>query len=280
MPRTPHHNLALPGSEWDHYTPEYYISVNGSDILPSQVHIINTPLYSPDSGNSMWDSIFDETDSAIEDHTLYFQTKISACDSDGADVDASSVYAAIPNSPETSAVVSSTPMETPTFIVSGAPPITTSDLVTTALPIETTTGPGESTSEEITSTVGQAQSTGYDFSSTISTTFASYVPTSTKVPSGDLSSSSTSMQGYITSIVWTTSVYTVTSCAPTVTDCPNHSGYVTTETVIDHTTVCLETETSVPVTGSGTYPEMPSQSLSAPVGGFNTTANGPVYPSG
>lgn len=41
-----------------------------------------------------------------------------------------------------------------------------------------------------------------------------------------------------TSTVYGTTVYTVTSCAPTVTDCPARLGHVTTETIALYTTVC------------------------------------------
>lgn len=50
---------------------------------------------------------------------------------------------------------------------------------------------------------------------------------------------------YITSTVYTTTVRTVTECGPYVTKCP-HPPYVTTETIIDYTTVCPITETIYP----------------------------------
>jgi len=43
---------------------------------------------------------------------------------------------------------------------------------------------------------------------------------------------------YTTSTVYTTNVYTITSCAATVTDCPAKLGSVTTEVVKLYTTVC------------------------------------------
>lgn len=46
---------------------------------------------------------------------------------------------------------------------------------------------------------------------------------------------------YTTSTIYTTTVYTVTSCAPTVTNCPG-KGHVTTETIAVTTTVCPVTE--------------------------------------
>jgi len=55
-----------------------------------------------------------------------------------------------------------------------------------------------------------------------------------------------------TSTVYTTSVYTVTSCAPEVTNCPAKMGSVTTDIISLYTTVCpvTETESSVPTSTS------------------------------
>lgn len=55
-----------------------------------------------------------------------------------------------------------------------------------------------------------------------------------------------------TSTVYSTTVYTVTSCAPTVTDCPARMGQVTTDIISLYTTVCpvTETESSTPVATS------------------------------
>ncbi|KAM0541452.1 hypothetical protein ACHAO7_010532 [Fusarium culmorum] len=50
---------------------------------------------------------------------------------------------------------------------------------------------------------------------------------------------------YTTSTVYTTTVRTVTECGPYVTNCP-HPPYVTTETIIDYTTICPITETIYP----------------------------------
>ncbi|KAK1758666.1 glycoside hydrolase superfamily [Echria macrotheca] len=44
--------------------------------------------------------------------------------------------------------------------------------------------------------------------------------------------------GWTTSTVYSTKTYTITSCAPTVTNCPAHLGHVTTEVVPIGTTVC------------------------------------------
>jgi len=71
---------------------------------------------------------------------------------------------------------------------------------------------------------------------------------------------------WTTSTVYATSVYTVTSCAPTVTNCP--VGHVTTDIVSLYTTVC-------PVTATETTP--PPYPSSAP-GGSEHTAPPPSYP--
>lgn len=47
-----------------------------------------------------------------------------------------------------------------------------------------------------------------------------------------------------TSTVYSTNIYTITSCAPGVTNCPASMGKVTTETVAVSTTVCPVTEAS------------------------------------
>ncbi|TEY68334.1 hypothetical protein BOTCAL_0119g00070 [Botryotinia calthae] len=54
----------------------------------------------------------------------------------------------------------------------------------------------------------------------------------------------TSVVRYTTSTAYVTSVYTITSCAATVTDCPGRIGSVTTETISSYITVCPVTETS------------------------------------
>jgi chitinase len=63
-----------------------------------------------------------------------------------------------------------------------------------------------------------------------------------------------------TSTVYATSVYTVTSCAATVTDCPARLGHVTTETIALYTTVC-------PVSGSAAKPT----TTAAPYGSYTST---------
>ncbi|KAL3426437.1 Endo-1,3(4)-beta-glucanase-like protein 1 [Phlyctema vagabunda] len=44
--------------------------------------------------------------------------------------------------------------------------------------------------------------------------------------------------GYTASTVYTTTIYTITSCTPSVTDCPARMGSITTEVVLAYTTIC------------------------------------------
>lgn len=84
------------------------------------------------------------------------------------------------------------------------------------------------------------------------------VETVTYCPGNPTSSSvaietTTSPVEYTTSTVYKTSVYTITSCAPTVTNCPAKIGQVTTDTIIDYTTVCPVTATETGVSETDTY---------------------------
>jgi chitinase len=74
----------------------------------------------------------------------------------------------------------------------------------------------------------------------------------------------TSAPAQTTLTIYTTTVYTVTSCAPTVTNCPAKVGQVTTETIVDYTTVCPVAEASSLASSLGliTAPAAPSTSTS------------------
>jgi len=70
---------------------------------------------------------------------------------------------------------------------------------------------------------------------------------------------------YTTSTVYATSVYTITSCAPTVTNCPARIGQVTTEIISLYTTYC-------PVAASATAAHStPAPYSSAAAGGYSTS---------
>jgi hypothetical protein len=79
----------------------------------------------------------------------------------------------------------------------------------------------------------------------------------TATTSGSMSGTtlSTSSIAMTTSTVYATKIYTVTSCAPTVTDCPAKTGKLTTEIISLYTTVC-------PVAASPVYPPSNSTTYS------------------
>jgi hypothetical protein len=66
---------------------------------------------------------------------------------------------------------------------------------------------------------------------------------------------------YTTSTVYATSVYTITSCAPTVTNCPAKLGKVTTDIISLYTTYCpvaaSETSKGYESTPAPSYPAVP-----------------------
>jgi chitinase len=87
---------------------------------------------------------------------------------------------------------------------------------------------------------------------------------------------------YVTSTVYTTSIYTVSSCAETVTDCPAHSTYLTTEVVPAYTTVCpAETPIYSQVPVPTNYPESSSSTYCPPtvVTSYVPTGTGGAYPT-
>jgi len=66
VPQYPAHTDVL-GADWDHITPEYYITINGTDITTADFDVITTPLFSS-AGNSGWTWL----DSSITAHREYF----------------------------------------------------------------------------------------------------------------------------------------------------------------------------------------------------------------
>ncbi|VUC25867.1 unnamed protein product [Clonostachys rosea] len=98
-----------------------------------------------------------------------------------------------------------------------------------------------------------------------SDTIASSSPTTIQTPSPSTTPSPSGAQDqFTTSTLFSTSIYTVTSCAPTVTDCPADSTVVVTATVPILTTVC-------PVSASVSAPQTHTESgySSVPTGGSN-----------
>jgi hypothetical protein len=74
-----------------------------------------------------------------------------------------------------------------------------------------------------------------------------------------------------TSTVYTTSVYTITSCAPEVTDCPGKIGSVTTDVTSLYTTICPVAETE----SSSTW--IPTSTSSAPITSETPWATSTIY---
>ncbi|KAI0136194.1 concanavalin A-like lectin/glucanase domain-containing protein, partial [Xylariales sp. AK1849] len=107
---------------------------------------------------------------------------------------------------------------------------------------------GSASSSIASATFSQAQSS--ESSSLISTSSLTF-GTTNRAPhfvsaSSSANAGSASATSYATSTIYTTAVYTITSCKPEVTDCPAKLGKVTTETIAASTTVCPVTETSAP----------------------------------
>jgi hypothetical protein len=93
----------------------------------------------------------------------------------------------------------------------------------------------------------------YTLTTSTSSAVSTTAPVSSTTSCPETTSTSVSSKAphsYTTSTVYTTKVYTVTSCKPDVTDCPSKP-HVTTETSILYTTVCPVTEeTYAPTTMS------------------------------
>ncbi|KAI6092315.1 concanavalin A-like lectin/glucanase domain-containing protein [Hypoxylon rubiginosum] len=107
--------------------------------------------------------------------------------------------------------------------------------------------PTASVSATTTGSSGSAYITSAPATSTGSSN--SYVVSGSASGSGSVSSFASEYQEMTTSTIYATSVYTLTSCAPSITNCPANGGnYVTTEVVSIGVTVC-------PVTTKGSTPE-------------------------
>jgi chitinase len=108
------------------------------------------------------------------------------------------------------------------------------------------------------------------------------VPNSSSSPSGMPTSSAPAGEEYTTSTVYSTRAYTITSCAPTVTNCPAKIGSVTTETIALYTTIYPVKPSLTPQPPSGftistvyttniyTITKCPSTITNCPVGSVTT----------
>ncbi|XXH05745.1 hypothetical protein Hte_012181 [Hypoxylon texense] len=167
---------------------------------------------------------------------------------------------------------------------------TTSSYVigTTSSSVETTSSAVETTSSYV---VDTTSSTVETTSSAVETT-SSYVVDTTSSSAAVSTTSSAAVSSYsvtsylTTSTVFTTSVQTITSCGPTVPNCPASSTVLTTVTIPVSTTICPVTETlsvstSLPI-GSSTYAvsspaeSTPAVSSTTVVASSSTSPAGPV----
>jgi hypothetical protein len=109
----------------------------------------------------------------------------------------------------------------------------------------TVTSASQTSSSSVSSSVSTSRSTTSSTSHTSSCTTKSFYSnsTSTATTSIPTSSSTTTLSATTTqkmtiSTIYSTKVYTVTSCAATVTNCPKSVSFVTTEVIAISTTVC------------------------------------------
>lgn len=109
---------------------------------------------------------------------------------------------------------------------------------------------------------GAAAAAGSTILSTDYVTVTSCGPTVTNCPAASTTVSS-KVYEVTPSTVYTTKVKTITSCAPEVTNCPGKTGYVVTETIPVSTTLCPVTSTKH--YGNGTYvPHPPTKGADQP----------------
>ena len=106
---------------------------------------------------------------------------------------------------------------------------------------------------------------------------------SISISAAPTSSGTTSLS---TSTVFATTTYTITSCAPTITNCPAHMGSVTTETIALYTTVCPVTESTIYQTTTYTLtscaaevPDCPARTSTAVLSTVTVVPVSPTSPS-
>lgn len=110
---------------------------------------------------------------------------------------------------------------------------------------------------------GAAAAAGSTILSTDYVTVTSCGPTVTNCPAASTTVSS-KVYEVTPSTVYTTKVKTITSCAPDVTNCPGKTGFVVTETIPVSTTLCPVTSTKS--YGNGTYvPHPPTKGADLPL---------------
>ncbi|RYP46392.1 hypothetical protein DL768_007409 [Monosporascus sp. mg162] len=254
-----------------------------SGEVPSSVITTSSsaPVYSTTSsaGVETTSSAVETTSSAVESSGTESYPTTAPPESTTSSTGVETTSSAVESVTESSATESSATESYPTT----APPESTTSSAgaeTTSSAVETTSSAVETTSSAVEST-GSYPTTAPPESTTSS---AGAETTSSAVESATSSSATeattfTSVTSYMTtSTVYSTIVSTVTSCAPTVTDCPAGEGEtaIVTSTVAISTTICPVTETftsvSTPVQPETSATEKPSGETPVPSA---TTATSP-----
>ncbi|KAJ8106263.1 hypothetical protein ONZ43_g7124 [Nemania bipapillata] len=253
-------------------TPTYVASSSSSAVSSSVVETSSQPFTYPSY------SVSSPAVSTTAESTSAESTSAESTSAESTPVESSTVATS------STAAVSSPSVTAPTSSVPGSYPVYTPS--TSSVPAETT--PAESTSAESTpaesttveSSSTAAVSTPAESTSAVSTpaesTSAESTPAvSTPAESTPVESSSTaavstpaqstvySVTSYITtSTVFSTSVQTITSCGPEITNCPASSTAITTVIIPVSTTVCPVTETiTQPVATSTPAASSPASSV-------------------
>ena len=154
---------------------------------------------------------------------------------------------AAPSSPaSSSAPVSSNGPVSSASSVTDWPSVSSSVEWTTSTVYSTTTETITSCAPHVTNCPAHVVTRTIAVSTTVCPVTATSTPVATEWPTG-----------WTTSTVYSTKTYTITSCAPTVTNCPAKLGHVTTEVIAVSTTVCPITEGWPKPTGGNPHGEWP-----------------------
>ncbi|RDW64038.1 hypothetical protein BP5796_10540 [Coleophoma crateriformis] len=221
----------------------YFSSSSSSEVYPTSSGIStgpNTPLF-PASSTGIY---FNTTTSSGSPTNTPLPPKSSSSVPSSSET-STGALSSITSAPVTSEYASQT-----SSMSLGTSTITTTKVFTISSCAPTVTNCPYTTSPIISSTI-------ITYTTVCPVTETGVSPTMTSAPSA-----------YTTSTVYATSVYTITSCAATVTNCPAKIGQVTTETYIDYTTVC-------PVTATETGGAVATPSASSASGAESSGAPAP-----
>ncbi|KAI2634743.1 hypothetical protein GGS26DRAFT_551192 [Hypomontagnella submonticulosa] len=173
-------------------------------------------------------------------------------------------------------------VSTPPYATVSTPSATKGSSTSTVSTASSYSASTVSSSSSSSSSVSETSSTSATVATSSSTVLLpSSYPIKNGTSSTEAASSSYSVTSYLsTSTVFTTSVQTITSCAPTVSNCPAGSTVLTTVTVPVSTTICPVTETvgvSKPAESTGVVSTpTATASTSLPIGSSTTSPAGPV----